>query len=70
MAYLDDHHNNEEELIVMGDINISPIDLEDDLAERRPDNDTDCHVNDIAPHGEFLEFFKHFNFLRLMDEAI
>ena len=26
MAYLNDHHNNEEEVIVMGDINISPID--------------------------------------------
>ncbi|MGF1717504.1 exodeoxyribonuclease III [Photobacterium chitinilyticum] len=28
MGYLNDHHNNEEEVIVMGDINISPIDLD------------------------------------------
>ncbi len=28
MGYLNNHHNSEEEVIVMGDINISPIDLD------------------------------------------
>lgn len=33
MTYLNDHHNNDEQLIVMGDINISPIDADIGIGE-------------------------------------
>jgi len=33
MTYLNDHHSNEEKLIVMGDINISPIDADIGIGE-------------------------------------
>lgn len=29
----------------------------DDVAEGSADNDTDCHIHDIAAHDEFFEFF-------------
>lgn len=33
MTYLNDHHSNDEQLIVMGDINISPIDSDIGIGE-------------------------------------
>ncbi|WP_017030873.1 exodeoxyribonuclease III, partial [Vibrio breoganii] len=33
MTYLNDHHNSDEQLIVMGDINISPIDADIGIGE-------------------------------------
>ncbi|MCW8864938.1 MAG: exodeoxyribonuclease III, partial [Colwellia sp.] len=33
MTYLNEHHSNEENIIVMGDINISPIDLDIGIGE-------------------------------------
>lgn len=33
MTYLNDHHNNDEHLVVMGDINISPIDADIGIGE-------------------------------------
>lgn len=33
MQYLNDHHNNEENIVVMGDINISPVDLDIGIGE-------------------------------------
>ena len=33
MTYLNDHHTNDEQLIVMGDININPIDSDIGIGE-------------------------------------
>ena len=33
MIYLNDHHNNDENIVVMGDINISPVDLDIGIGE-------------------------------------
>ena len=44
----------------------------DDVAERSADNDTDCHIHDIAAHDEFFEFFcdlTHAEFLLLIMDA-
>jgi hypothetical protein len=30
-----------------------------DLPEGGADNDPDGHIEDISPHGKFLEFFNH-----------
>src|SRR3546814_15074204 len=34
----------------------------DDLAEGGTDDNADSHVEDAAPHGEFLELFQHGEF--------
>src|SRR3546814_8865835 len=34
----------------------------DDPAEGGADDDADRHVEDVAPHGKFLEFFQHSSF--------